>query len=87
VEVWSLALLLAAPPESRPTSSPAQFVEGMRVGQVKLLPTTVDDGPVSFSGYDHGRLIRHDYHLAGWRPDPGCGCVRGQGHRMGGPCL
>jgi hypothetical protein len=35
------------------------------------LPTTVDDGPVPFTGYAHGRPVSHWYDLAGWRPDPG----------------
>ena len=71
-ELVSVDVLRSQPPEMRPTSDAVLFVGGMLSGQIRLLPTTVDDdGPLPFNGLSHGQPVRHVYRLTGWRPDPG----------------
>lgn len=69
MEIWTVEKVRAVPSELRPKGSAVQFVGGMMDGKVKHLPTTVDDGPVPFTGYDHGRQVSHWYEVTGWRPD------------------
>ena len=68
--VWPVEMLRSWPPESMPKSGAVQFVGGMLDGQIRQLPTTVDDGPLPCNGYDHGRPVRHVYRLTRWRLDP-----------------
>ena len=81
VDIWDLDTVRAMPAESMPAGSHVQFVGGMMDGTLKHLPTTVDDGPVPFTSYDHGApgmpLVRTEGLAAGPRslglqpgPDP-----------------
>jgi hypothetical protein len=63
VEVWTVDKVRSLPPGSGPTGSSVVFVGGMMQGKVKHLPTTVDDGPAPFAGYDQGRRVCHWYTL------------------------
>ena len=68
----SVDVLRSQPPETRPSSDAVLFVGGMLGGQIRSMPTTVDDdGPLPFNGLAHGHPVRHVYRLTGWRPDPG----------------
>jgi hypothetical protein len=68
----SVEMLRSQPPELRPSSEAVMFVGGMLGGQIRSLPTTVDDdGLLPFNGLSHGHPVRHVYRLTGWRPDPG----------------
>jgi hypothetical protein len=71
VTLWTVDQVRELPPGSRPTGNSVLFVGGMLDGQVKKIPTTVDDGVIPFDGTDDGRPVHQEYRLAGWRPDPG----------------
>jgi hypothetical protein len=71
VQLWTIEKLRELPPASRPSGDSVLFTGGLLDGEVKHMPTTVDDVEFSFDGSDHGQPVRQKYRLTGWRPDPG----------------
>jgi hypothetical protein len=71
VELVTIEALRELAPESRPSGDSVLFTGGLLDGQVKQIPTTVDDAVFTFDGSDHDKPVRQNYRLTGWRPDPG----------------